>query len=122
MRPDDVLKICYANEAAGVPSFKAQSPSTLGWRLRVEARHTFSFESAVRSGTQLRLMDSRRYRETLAILKSTRLTAAGPLPSGETHRVVLPMQADVRNDVARGNLLAYSLRPEKVSNEGESLH
>jgi hypothetical protein len=34
----------------------------------------------------------------------------------------LAMQADVRNDVARRNPLAYFLEPEKVLNEGESLY
>ena len=41
--------------------------------------------------------------------------------NSETHRVLLSMQAAI-NDVARGNLLAYSLRPETVLNERESLH
>jgi len=37
-------------------------------------------------------------------------------------RPQLAMQADPRNDLARRNLLAYFLQPEKVLNEGESLH
>jgi hypothetical protein len=51
------------NEAAGVPSLKTQSPSTLGWRLRIDLRHICRFEKTIRFGTPLGLMDSRRYRE-----------------------------------------------------------
>jgi hypothetical protein len=41
---------------------KSQSPSTLGWRLGVEVRHTRRFEIAFTLGTRFGLMDSRRYR------------------------------------------------------------
>ena len=49
-------------EAAGVPRLKTQSPSTLGWRLRVEPRHTCRFETTFMLVTQFGLTDSRRYR------------------------------------------------------------
>ena len=56
------FKIHDGNEGAGVLSLKTQSPSTLRWRLGVEVRRTCRFETTVRLGTPVGLMDSRRYR------------------------------------------------------------
>jgi hypothetical protein len=63
MRPDGVDKSIMGNEVAGVLSLKTQSPSTLGWRLRVELRHICRFEKTVRFGIPPVPMDSRRYRD-----------------------------------------------------------
>jgi hypothetical protein len=41
---------------------KTQSPSTLGWRLRVEVRHTCRFETTFTLSTRFGLIASRRYR------------------------------------------------------------
>ena len=53
-----------------------------------------------------------------------RLNAQSPLPSRFTPkmRASLAMQADVTNDVAHRNLLAYSLEPKEVLNGGQSLY
>jgi hypothetical protein len=49
-------------EAASVVSLKAQSPSTLGWRLRVELRKICRSVEMIDWGAPYGLMDSRRYR------------------------------------------------------------
>ena len=46
---------------------KTQSPSTLRWRLRVEVRHTCSFETTVKSDAPLGLIDGRRYRSAVRL-------------------------------------------------------
>jgi hypothetical protein len=51
MRPDDVDWIHDTIEAVGLPDLETQSPSTLGWRLRVERRNTNCF---------VQIIDSRR--------------------------------------------------------------
>jgi hypothetical protein len=53
MRPAGVLKSIPGIEAAGALSPKTQSPSTLGWRLRVEVRHTRRSETKVGLDTPL---------------------------------------------------------------------
>ena len=67
------FKIHHGNEAAGVFGLETQSPLTLRWRLRVEVRHTSRFETKVKSGTPLGLMDSRRYREALWPIPSRKI-------------------------------------------------
>ena len=71
------LMVCFRSIIGSKPrmslSSKTQSPSTLGWRLRVLVRHIGRVDTTVRPGTPISLTDSRRYRETLAILKLTRM-------------------------------------------------
>jgi hypothetical protein len=45
-------------------SLKAQSPSTLRWRLHGQASHKCRFEATVKSGAPVCPMDSRRYRDS----------------------------------------------------------
>jgi hypothetical protein len=49
-------------EATDVPRLNAQSPSKLGWRLRVKSRHICGFDSLMDLKHTISLMDSRRYR------------------------------------------------------------
>jgi hypothetical protein len=64
------LMVCFKSihviEAIDVPRLNAQSPSELGWRLRVELRHARRFETTVTLGIPFGPMDSRRYRVLLA--------------------------------------------------------
>jgi hypothetical protein len=60
------LTVCFKSIVVSKPQMcfrlKTQSPSPLEWRLRVEVGHACRFETTVKSGTPLSLMDSRRYR------------------------------------------------------------
>jgi hypothetical protein len=84
MRPNGAFQIQHGIEAAGVPSLKTQSPSTLRWRLRVEIRQTCRFETTFMLGTPFGLMDSRRYRRAYQTsLMLTRMgSCLGKLPVG----------------------------------------
>ena len=90
MRPAGVLKSIPGIEAAGALSPKTQSPSTLGWRLRVEVRHTRRSETTVGSDTPLGLMDSRRYRKRGYAMLVT-FTSMGSRRTGLSGIVALPL-------------------------------
>ena len=54
MRPNGAVWIDHGIEAQVHLASKLQSPSTLGWRLRVEVSHTYRFETTVTLGQTIR--------------------------------------------------------------------